>query len=120
MCETRDLPVKLRSYQYGQERNRTADSSIFSRVLYQQSYLAALPVLPRRTRSRCLYWLALSIESPPGYCGTGGPLAFWLDRPYQIGRASCRETREVAGAAGASCDYMRIVPAGRSGWRPAL
>ena len=49
VLETGALPIELRTYQSaaapsvlpsGQGRSRTADTTIFSRVLYQLSYLA--------------------------------------------------------------------------------
>ncbi|MDX6546157.1 MAG: hypothetical protein QOG02_1931 [Gaiellales bacterium] len=38
--------------EHGEGQSRTADTAIFSRVLYQLSYLAAAPSVPRRLRPR--------------------------------------------------------------------
>jgi hypothetical protein len=45
VLETGALPVELRTF-YGQGRSRTADTTIFSRVLYQLSYLASSAGVP--------------------------------------------------------------------------
>ena len=49
----------LRRTVHGQGRNRTVDTTIFSRVLYQLSYLAVPGKIPRRTKN------------PRGYGGAG-------------------------------------------------
>src|SRR5688572_26741665 len=48
VLETGALPIELRTFASGQGRNRTADTTIFSRVLYQLSYLAVGPVVSNR------------------------------------------------------------------------
>src|SRR5918993_3251311 len=40
VLETGALPIELRTYLSGQGQNRTVDTTIFSRVLYQLSYPA--------------------------------------------------------------------------------
>jgi hypothetical protein len=50
VLETGALPVELRTF-YGQGRSRTADTTIFSRVLYQLSYLASSAGVPASRRS---------------------------------------------------------------------
>ena len=53
----------MRSRIDGEGQNRTVDTAIFSRVLYQLSYLAAAPSLPRRPGLRLI-----SKKRPPGRC----------------------------------------------------
>jgi hypothetical protein len=49
VLETGALPIELRTSS-GQGQNRTADTTIFSRVLYQLSYLARLPFARQKPR----------------------------------------------------------------------
>ncbi len=52
VLETGALPIELLTYtsQGGQGGNRTPDTTIFSRVLYQLSYLAPAPAPPTKSR----------------------------------------------------------------------
>ena len=52
VLETGALPIELLTYdpQGGQGGNRTPDTTIFSRVLYQLSYLAPQPAPPTKSR----------------------------------------------------------------------
>jgi hypothetical protein len=55
VLETGALPIELRAYTSGQGQNRTADTMIFSHVLYQLSYLALHigPLVPTKN-PRCV------------------------------------------------------------------
>ena len=93
VLETGALPVELRtsdiqrlpsirctplqSYS-GQGRNRTTDTTIFSRVLYQLSYLARTKVPPPREKK------------PPGLSATGGSASTAVDILKKHG---CRDIR---------------------------
>ena len=54
-----------------QGRNRTADTVIFSHVLYQLSYLGSRDAASRPSKRRAPYLPLSSLSTPPG--SAGGP-----------------------------------------------
>jgi hypothetical protein len=63
VLETGALPIELRAYISGQGQNRTADTMIFSHVLYQLSYLAStLRAATRRDEKPALLGAARAAE----------------------------------------------------------
>src|SRR5690625_2676186 len=83
VLETGALPIELRTFASGQGRNRTADTTIFSRVLYQLSYLAVGPAVSVRADPG----LPFRKKPRPASLARGGASESVRTRPYQIGRA---------------------------------
>jgi hypothetical protein len=63
------MPVVVESGAQG--RNRTADTVIFSHVLYQLSYLGSRDAASRPSKRRAPYLPLSSLSTPPG--SAGGP-----------------------------------------------